>query len=267
MPEGDTIHRLARRLRDALVGRPITRVWQRDRGEVGALVGQPILAVEAVGKHLLVGLGDRHVLHTHLGMPGRVRRVQPDVSPTWETSAIVGVEGAVFLWHDARTAALVRREEPAFVRAMQRIGPDLLAPICDLEDVVERALARRGGERTIADVLLDQSVAAGIGNVFKSEIMFACGFDPERIVSTIDRESLTRAYAIARTMLECSVRDGHRDTVGVLTPWRGVAGATRLWVYDRAGERCRVCGSTIVRSGVGEDARVTFHCRTCQPPG
>lgn len=266
MPEGDTIHRLSRKVAAVLVGQTTTRVWQRDRGEVAELVGQPIVAVEAVGKHMLVGLGDRYVLHTHLGMPGRVAQLEGAFVPTWETSAIVGIEGTTFVWRNARTAALVRRDEPAFIRAMQRIGPDLLAPTCDIEDIVTRALARGGGERPVADVLLDQSIAAGIGNVFKSEVMFACGFDPVRTVGTIDRESLVRAYELARTMLQCSVRDGHRDTVGVVTPWRGRANGTRLWVYDRAGERCRVCGAAIHRIGVGEDARVTFHCRTCQAP-
>jgi endonuclease-8 len=266
VPEGDTIHRLAKKIAPALVGQPTTRVWQRDRGEVAELVGQSITAVEAVGKHLLVGLGDRYVLHTHLGMPGRVNQVDGAFTPTWETSAIVGIEGTAFVWRNARTAALVRRDEPAFVRAMQRIGPDLLSPTCDIEDIVARALARGGGERPIADVLLDQSIAAGIGNVFKSEIMFTCGFDPLRAVGTIDREELVRAYELARTMLQSSVRDGYRDTVGVVTPWRGKATSTRLWVYDRAGERCRVCGAAIARTGGGEDARVTFHCGTSQAP-
>jgi endonuclease-8 len=264
VPEGDTIHRLAARLGPALVGRPIARLWVRDRGEVAALCGATVVAVEAVGKHLLVGIGDDHVLHTHLGMPGRVRRTGGPVFPTWDTSAIVATAEGAVVWRSARTAVLVRRDDPGFVRALQRVGPDLLAPEVDLEDVVRRAHASSEGARPLVDVLLDQSIAAGIGNVFKSEVLFACGLAPTRALASVDRSRLRDAYALARVMLQRGVRDGHRDTVHVVDPRRPRGQGDQLWVYDRARLPCRRCGAAIVRVALGVDRRGTYLCPVCQ---
>jgi endonuclease-8 len=241
-------------------------VWQREQGDLPRLVGRPIIAVEAIGKHLLVGIGDAHVLHTHLGMPGRVRRIPPTAAPEWDTSAILATDAASFMWRSARTADVVRKDDPRFIKAMQRIGPDLLAPEHDVADTVQRARLASDPSRPLIDVLLDQSIAAGIGNVFKSEIMFACGLHPLRTIGTVDDAVLDRAYTLARAMLQRSVRDGFRDTVGVADPERGRAGGTRLWVYERAGGPCRVCSATIVRGDLGEDSRTTYHCPRCQPP-
>lgn len=264
MPEGDTIHRLARRLGPALVGRPIVRLWVRDRGEVPALCGANVVAVEAVGKHLLVGVGDEHVLHTHLGMPGRVRRTAGAPFPTWDTSAIVETADGAVVWRSARTAVLRRRDDPGFVRAMQRVGPDLLAPEVDLDEVVARAYASSDAARPLVDVLLDQSIAAGIGNVFKSEVLFACGLAPTRGLATVERSQLRDAYALARVMLQQGARDGHRDTVHVVEPRRPRTHGDHLWVYDRARRPCLRCGAAIVRVALGVDRRGTYLCPACQ---
>ncbi len=264
MPEGDTIHRLADRLGPALVGRPIARLWVRDRGEVAALCGATVVAVEAVGKHLLVGIGEAHVLHTHLGMPGRVRRTGSAVFPTWDTSAIVATPEGAVVWRSARTAVLTRRDDPGFVRALQRVGPDLLAPEVDLDDVVRRADTSSDGARPLVDVLLDQSIAAGIGNVFKSEVLFACGLAPTRALASVERSRLRDVYALARAMLQQGARDGHRDTVHVVDPRWPRAQGDQLWVYDRGRRPCRRCGAAIVRAALGVDRRGTYLCPVCQ---
>ncbi|MBL8942367.1 MAG: hypothetical protein JNK45_04425, partial [Myxococcales bacterium] len=212
----------------------------------------------------LVGIGDAHVLHTHLGMPGRVRRTGGAAFPTWDTSAIVATPEGAVVWRSARTAVLCRRDDPAFVRALQRVGPDLLAPEVDLGDVVRRAHASSDGARPLVDVLLDQSIAAGIGNVFKSEVLFACGLAPTRALASVDPTQLRDAYALARAMLQQGVRDGHRDTVHVVDPGRLRAPGDQLWVYDRSRLPCRRCGAAIVRVALGVDRRGTYLCPVCQ---
>jgi len=268
VPEGDTIHRLARRLTPVLLGQPIARLWVRDRTEVPAHTGAPIVAIEAVGKHLLVGIGDRHVLHTHLGMPGRVFVVPGPVTPTWDTGAIVATATASVVWRSSRTARVSRRDDPGFLAALRRVGPDLLAAHVDLDDIVRRTYAASERDRPVAVALLDQSIAAGVGNVFRSELMFASRYTPDTTVHALAPEALRTLWALAQTMLQRGVADGHRDTVHVVDPRRGRAlrRQDRLWTYAREHLGCRLCGTPIVRITIGRPARSLYICPRCQAP-
>jgi endonuclease-8 len=120
----------------------------------------------------------------------------------------------------------------------------------------------------VGNVLLNQRVMAGIGNVFKSEICFACGVHPFRKVATLSAQEIDCLLATARRLLAANVADGGRDGIVTYTGGRRTTGssnpAARLWVYHRAGEDCRRCGTRILTRKQGIGARSTFWCPDCQ---
>jgi endonuclease-8 len=134
------------------------------------------------------------------------------------------------------------------------------------------ALVRLVGRphEALADVLLDQTILAGIGNVFKSEICFVLGLHPFRAVGTLTREEAAITITTAKKLLRANVLE---DSGDLIVTFRGQQRRTThasdpsasLWVYGRAGEPCRRCGEKIRRRIQGEDARVTFWCPSCQP--
>jgi endonuclease-8 len=264
MPEGDTIHRIARRIAPVLVDREPTRIWVRAHGEVRR-PGMRIVAVEAVGKHLLVGVDPDRVLRIHLGMPGRVARMAPEVVRVADdTSAIVATVDDAFVWRSVRDADWTSRSDPRFVRALERVGPDLLAPELDTGEVVARARKISAPSRPLVDVLLDQSIASGVGNVFKSEVLFLRGLAPSRAIAEVDDLALAELFALARVLMQASVAGSSRDTVRAVEPTRALPRDERLWVYDRAAQPCRRCAAAIVRLAMGQDGRATFFCPSCQ---
>lgn len=266
MPEGDTIHRMAQRIAPALVDVPLQRLWTRERGELEWLVGAVVHRVEAVGKHLLVTIADTHVLRLHMGMRGRLYRCEPDRTwIAWDTSAILATAEVGLVWRNARAVELTHRRDRAAPAAIDRLGPDLLAPECDVAAIVARARLLPP-ETILAEVLLDQRIAAGIGNVYKSEVSFLVGVDPRTALAAVDDTLLERAYALARTLMQANVGGGPRDTVGPAVPRLGRDPRGRSWVYQRVGERCLRCGDTIAMARLGRDARSTYWCPTCQPP-
>jgi endonuclease VIII len=250
VPEGDSIHRIALRITPSLLGREPTRIWVRAHGDV-LRPGMRIAAIEAVGKHLLVAVDPDRVLRIHLGMPGRIRQLEPArVRLDDETSAIVASADATFVWQRARDADWTRRDDPRFVHALARVGPDLLAP---------------EPGRMLVDVLLDQSIASGLGNVFKSEVLFLRGLDPRRSIASIDDAELYELYALARVLMQASMRMGTRDCLRAVEPKIRAAPGERTWVYGRGARGCRRCGGAIVRWVHGEGERVTYACPHCQP--
>jgi endonuclease VIII len=258
VPEGDTIWKTAATLRRALAGRPVTtfeaRVPLRRRPTLGATVRD----VEARGKHLLVWFDDGTALHTHMQMSGSWHVYRP--GDAWRRPA--GAMRVRIVTADAEavcfSAPVVETLTEAEVRRHPRLGalgPDLTAPAPDVDSAAARLTAR--GEREIGVALLDQRVAAGIGNVYKSEVLFACGVDPFAPVSSLDeatrRALLQTAADYLRTNTE---RPGPRSTVR----------PGGLAVYGRRGLPCRRCGTPIASARQGEQARVTYWCPTCQPP-
>ena len=156
-------------------------------------------------------------------------------------------------------AATIDREGP-----VAELGPDLLSDTFDASEAVARIQAR--GDFEIADALLDQRAIAGIGNVFKSEILFAARVSPFTPVRALAAETLARIVTIAERQMRANVGDadtvaaaGGRRTTNRLDP------TARLWVYGRGGLPCRRCGTTIQRARQGPDARSTYWCERCQP--
>ena len=278
MPEGDTIFRAARTLHRALAGKTVVRfqtvLTQLERVHIDTpIVGRTIERVESRGKHLLIYFSGDLILRTHMRMNGSWHIYRPGERwqvPARDMRVLVATddfEAVAFRVPVAefRSAAALKRD-----RAIESLGPDLLDPDADLDDAVGRLRAR--GALPIADALLDQRALAGIGNVYKSESLFVAGVSPFASVASLSDETLGAIVETARTQLKANTRD---PLEAPSATWRGMRRTTksdrpegRLWVYGRAGEPCRRCGTPIVIAKQGEDARLTYYCPKCQsvPP-
>jgi endonuclease-8 len=268
VPEGDTIHRIAARLAPRLVGKSLLRVTTQ--GLVRGLAGQVVSTVEAHGKHLVIALANGHALRVHLGMYGRQRsfdRASGDaqiarMSPGRVSLAVI-TEDTVDLWIGARTVEVTDRRAPMFGVAIAQLGPDILDDSFDAHAAATRA-ATATGRGTIAEVLLDQRVAAGIGNVYKSEVLFACGIDPRTPIAALDHDRLVRLYETVRAQMIRNLGPGPRTTRDRLAG--DPPGDDRYFVYSRGGKACRTCGATIAGYQLGQPPRWTWSCAICQPP-
>ena len=276
MPEGDTIFRTARNLGRALVGQPVTvfrstyPLLTRFNHDT-PLAGQFVDKVEARGKWMLIHFSGGGILASHLLMNGRwhiYRHGERWQLPRFHMRIVIendqyqaiGFRVPVAEMHTARSLARNPRIPPA--------QSDLLSRDFDAAAALERLRSRP--HATIADALLDQSVLAGVGNVFKSEICFVNGLHPFRSVATLSRHEAAAAIATAQRLLRANVLE---DSGDLILTYRGRQRRTThnsdpsagLWVYGRNGEPCRRCGQAIRRRIQGDDARVTFWCPRCQP--
>ena len=265
MPEGDTIWRTARTLHAALAGRTILGLRSSLPAVAAAaerlrVVGQQVEAVEARGKHLLVCFAGGAVLHTHLGMRGSWRLLQGAGAGRPSPSrgrAVIETAGAVAVCSLAPVVEMLSAAQAAAHPGLRRLGPDLLAPRFDPAAAGRRLRAR--GETPIGVALLDQTALAGIGNVYKSEVLFLCGVSPFTRVRLLDDGTLGRLVGTAGALLRRNLGPGMRRTTAPL------AGG-RFWVYGRSGQPCRRCGAAVQRAVQGEQARSTYFCPTCQKP-
>jgi len=272
MPEGDTIFRAARALDRALAGRIVTafesvfpHLTRIDTDR--PLRGRTVERVTSRGKHLLMWFSGDLVLRTHMRMNGswhiyrrgeRWRRPFHDMRIVVATEAFEAVAFTVPVAEFSSGAALARE--------LSDIGPDPLAPDFDPGDAVARLRARAGME--VADALLDQRAIAGVGNVYKSEILFAAGVNPFTPVGALADETLERLVALAAKFMRANVTDGSTAAIVTYTGYRRTTGranpAERLWVYGRADKPCRRCGHPVSRAKQGPDARSTYWCEKCQ---
>lgn len=274
MPEGDTVHKLAGALRPRLVGKALLGVWTRDRGVIPALAGRSVTEVSALGKHMIVGIGRRDrkpgaawVLHVHLGMRGRWHRHRRDAAPRLSparASLALETQDDLFVCDRAAVAEVLRRADVGVHPRLSRLGPDLLAEEPSFDTIVERA--RRREPRSAAEMLLDQTVACGIGNVYKSEVLFVEGLHPQAPVSSLDAGAIRGLYRSARRLLQGNLGGWRRTTIRPVRAGQPPGPRDpRLWVYGRAGERCRRCATPIASMLLGDDARSTYWCPGCQP--
>jgi endonuclease-8 len=201
-------------------------------------------------------------LRTHMRMHGSWHIYRPGERwqrPPREMRVLVATADFVAVGFNVPDAAFEAHGDVGTRDPIARLGPDLLAPDFDAAEAVRRLQAR--GDLTIAEALLDQRALAGIGNVFKSEVLFEGGVAPFATVATIAEDRLATLVAIARRQLAANVRSagGHgRRTTGRLAPAEG------LWVYGRGGRPCRRCGTPIAFAKQGIGARPTYWCPTCQ---
>lgn len=264
MPEGDTIWRAAKRLRPALAGAPLQRFdaprLAGDRPRPGSVIDD----VEAVGKHLLVHFGGGLSLDTHMRMTGSWHLYRTGerwrkprhllrcrlVVPGWEAVCFSAPVVRTYR-RDGRANALGVSENP-----VGHLGPDLCSPDADLDEVLRRMETHPEPGTTIAEVLLDQTVAAGIGNVYKSEVCFACGLDPFTPIEAVEVAQRRRLVEVASRLLRRNLATSRRTTV------EGPPGSVA--VYGRQRRGCRRCGTPIRMVHHGAQARSTYWCPTCQ---
>jgi len=258
VPEGDTIHYAANRIRPVLEGhapdeiRTPHRRFARDRWPE-RLAGRAVRKVEARGKHLLIGFEGNLTLHSHLRMTG-----------SWQVHPL----GAQWRRHPRRAWLVLRRGDREVIqfdgpvlelmtdsrtRLDQRIaglGPDVVSP----EPFDERDYLRRLREddptRPIGDALLDQRIVAGMGTVWRSEACWRSGIDPWRTVAGVSDEEALRLCSVVRPFMQSSATDGFQNR--------------HVQVYGHGGRGCSRCKTRIRSGGQGDDNRLLYWCPGCQ---
>jgi endonuclease-8 len=265
VPEGDTVHKLVRAMRPLLEGEPLESVWLRDTGEVTGLAAARVDEVAALGKHFLFALGPRAVLRVHLGLHGTWHRYRPGEAPQRAAPAVkLATKAWSLLCFRAKQAELIQRGELASHPVLARLGPDLLAESVHFGEVLARA--RRRGAASVGDLLLDQGVACGLGNVYKNEVLFLEGLHPAAAPLALADERLLALYRTGRELLQRNLGGWPRTTTRVVehgVPWP--ADLPRLFVYDRLGRPCLRCGTPIESFRQGDFASPTWFCPRCQP--
>jgi endonuclease VIII len=273
VPEGNTIFRAARTLNAALSGKVVTRFesvlpYLMRVNDDTPLRGRTIEKVESRGKWLLMHLSDDLILLTHMLMSGswhiyrlgeKWKRRRDDMRIVIGTADFEAVAFKVPIAEFHTAASLARRE------GFNKIGSDILAEQFDEQEAAEQFRCRPDLE--VGEALLKQSLMAGIGNVYKSEVSFACGVNPFRKVATLTQDEIRCLIANARKFLLANVSETSRE--GIVT-YSGLRRTTRrspgerLWVYGRKNEPCRKCGTLVRSHKQGVDARTTFWCPSCQ---
>ena len=272
MPEGDTVFRAAQALHRALAGQPVARfesVYPKLNrvAEDHPIVGRTVETVSARGKHLLIAFSGDLVLHTHMRMNGSWHLYRPGVRwqrPARDMRVLVATEAVIAVGFNVPIAELLSSRDLARHPALRTLGPDLLSAAFDDAEVIRRMRAR--GRDAVADVLLDQRVVAGIGNVFKSEILFLAGIEPFTPVATLTDADLERLVGISREQLTANVmtRSQTLSHSIIRSTTRSLDPNKRLWVYGRGAKPCRRCGTMIQVKKSGIDARLTYWCPQCQ---
>jgi endonuclease VIII len=250
MPEGDSLHRAARRLQ-VLVGERVAVETPHPRAAAGRLAerldGRRLVGVEAVGKNLLLSFEGGLVLRSHLRMTGRWQvRERGTTRRGTPWLVLAGPEHEAVLWNGPVLELSAR--------GARRLGPDILADPPDLDRMIEN-LRRQRSSRELGDALLDQRLVAGIGNLWKAESLWHAQVSPWRRLGDVADEELRRVLGVAARLMRAS-----------LEQWRDERAA-----YRKAGRPCPRCGTPIRSRGQGDDNRTAYWCPGCQrgeePPG
>jgi endonuclease VIII len=254
MPEGDVVWATARRLHAALAGRALTRSdFRVPRLATADLTGDVVTETASRGKHLLTRVRSGLTVHTHLRMDGawRVRPAADPIRDSHRIRLVLANDDWQAVGYQLGVVELIRtRDEPQITG---HLGPDLLGADWDCAEAVRRLSAQP--DRAIGEALLDQRNLAGIGNLYKAEVLFLGGINPWRPVGRV--ADLGALAELAQRLLEAN-----KERIGQVTTgsWRR---GEETWVYGRRGRPCRRCG-TPIRSE-GQQDRITFWCPSCQP--
>ncbi|MET1043040.1 MAG: DNA-formamidopyrimidine glycosylase family protein [Microbacteriaceae bacterium] len=258
MPEGDTVYRTARRLNEALAGGVLTvcdiRVPQFATVD---LTGQRVHDVVSRGKHLLTRVGDT-TIHTHLKMEGSWRVFAPGERwsrPAWQARIVLATAEHTAVGFQLGLVEVLPTADEADV--VGYLGPDILSPEWDADEALRRILA--SPEVPIGVALIDQRNIAGLGTVYRNEVLFLRGVLPERPVGDVD--DLPAMIGLAHRLIMANRDRADRVTTGNLR--RG----ERTWVSHRERQPCRRCGTPIRKGSLGPNElteRDTYYCPACQ---
>ena len=263
MPEGHVVHRQARALSRAFRGEAVVVDSPQGRFAEGAaaVTGRDVRRVDAFGKHLFIGFADDRWIHVHLGLFGKWRMGSgeaPDV--VGEVRLRLRTDTAFAELRGPTVCEVLTGDEKK--TAVRRIGPDPIrrdAVPAEAWARVSRSAAPVGG------LLMDQRVFAGVGNIYRSEVLFRHGIDPARPGTSIDAAEFDAIWADLVALMKIGQRRGQivvvrpEDDHGAPS-YR--AGRPRTYVYRRAGEACRICGSPVLTTEL--EGRNLFWCPSCQ---
>ena len=263
MPEGHTLHRLARQHQRRFGRAPVFVSSPQGRFEAGAAMvsGRVLKKATAWGKHLFHHYEGGRIVHVHLGLYGKfTEKPVPLPLPVGQVRMrMLGDEYGTDLRGPTVCEVL---EEPEIADVIAKLGPDPLRPDADPGLAWRRITKSR---RTIGALLMDQAVMAGVGNVYRSELLYRHRIDPFRPGTAITADEFDAMWTDLVTLMKVGVRRGKIITIRPEddhgTPSYG-RGRPRTYVYRRASEPCRVC-ATAIRTTVLE-GRNLFWCPTCQ---
>jgi endonuclease-8 len=249
MPEGDTIHRAATMLGSALEGKILIAARP---DHLRRLVGTTVSAVEPVGKHLVIRFDNGLALHSHMRMRGVWHVYRPGERwrrPAWQLKAALETADSVAVCFSAPIVELIRD----VASRIGHLGPDIVADQWSPSVAVARA--RQLDEMPIGDVMLDQRVVAGIGNVYRCESLWNMRINPWKPTRELDDETLRALFDTAREAMRLNLAGGMRRRF----PGYGMGA-----VHGRRGRPCPRCGTPIRVRAMGEHARLVYWCPTCQ---
>lgn len=261
MPEGDTVWLTGRRLHKALAGRVLTRTDFRVPALATVdLSGRAVLEVATRGKHLLTRVEDGLTLHSHLRMDGRWQLYPAGTrwtgGPAWQVRVALANPGWQAVGYRLPLVELVQTGQESEV--VGHLGPDLLGPDWDASEAVRGLTAQP--DREVGPALLDQRNLAGIGNLYKAEVLFLRGVSPWTPVRAVP--DLAAVVELAHRLLTANKGRWNQATTGTLRPDR------KNYVFERAGKPCLRCATPICRreQGAPPHSRLTYWCPHCQPP-
>lgn len=253
MPEGDVVFRTAATLRRWLGGRQITDAASRVAGlPADRLLGRTVDTVDSFGKHLLLRLDSGQILHTHLRMSGswHVYPVgQPWRRPERQARLVLRCGDRVAVCFNAPVVELLSPRAEHVHPSLMNLGPDVLADPIDAPEIRRRARAN-GAERAVGEVLLDQRVVAGIGNIWRCEALWTEGHNPWTPLSSLSDDQLDALMDTASRLMRANLGPVGRPE--------------RHQVYGRAGQPCPRCGTLVQARPQGHHARTAYWCPGCQ---
>jgi formamidopyrimidine-DNA glycosylase len=269
MPELPEVETIRRSLAPRVVGQRIARVVVRERrlrvpiapDFETRLAGRRVAEVERRGKYLLIRLDAGGAVLVHLGMSGRLWVRASGVASELHDHVEIGFEaGFVVVFNDPRRFGLMRFGEDDAFAELRAVGVDPLSHGWSESDWRRRLRHRR---LPIKNLLMDQRLLAGIGNIYANEMLFRAGIRPRRRASLLKRQEIERLSTAMREVLEAAVRLGGSS----ISDYRDADGREGYFqshhaVYDRAGQACPACGTAIRRIVLG--GRSTFYCPQCQ---
>ncbi len=262
MPEGHTIHRLAKDLNKTLGSSPVVASSPQGRfaQEAEQLDGRTLNRADAWGKHLFVDFDGAPLLHIHLGLIGKLRAKPVDADEEGEIRLRITGEEATWDLTGPMVCALIDEDDAAAVT--DKLGPDPLRRGADPSEFATRLKRKK---IPLSAALLDQKVIAGIGNVYRSELCYLAGIDPNTPANTLTDEQVQELWEMMSDQLKLGKRLNRivtREPSEVGVSAGRIPDDERLYVYKRDGKPCHRCGTEIRLAEIAK--RKAWHCPTCQ---